>query len=181
MKPIAKKTFSLLEISIGLALTTILVSTLFSSFRQLLSVGAIMEKVRHDLHPFFIFQLRCTQIFEKILPHSFFTASHVEAKEKALYFIFQNGADIDPYYCGEVEGALFLNKEGEVLLKIKNERVETLFTNIDSFHMQFFDPKEKRWIAEWKKDCLPPLITLEIQGKKYSFFLPKAMEEIPYK
>lgn len=176
-----KRPFSLLEICIGLALTTILLTALFNGFRQLMVSGAEIERTRSELHPYLLFPLRMQQIFDAMPSNALcYTDPHEEAKGSALYLTFLNGVDPEPEFCGEVEGVLFQNKENEIVLKLNNERTETLFTPRKSFSIEFFDPKEKTRISEWKKEVLPPFIYIQVQDKEYAFLLPKAHHEAEY-
>ncbi len=176
-----KRPFSLLEVCIGLALTAILLSSLFSGFRYLMQTGAKTAELRSSLHPYFVMQMRMNQIFQSIPEDGlFYTDAHEKAKGMALYFIFQNGADPDPQFCGAVEGALYCNRDDELILELNDKRVETLLTKASPFTMAFFDPKEKAWVEKWKKDFLPPFFKVLIGKKEYSFLLPRANREADY-
>lgn len=144
--------------------------------------GAKLSKVRHEIHPHFVFQIRMNQIFENIPQNGlFYTDTHEDAKGSALYFTFRNGVDPDPNYCGEIEGVLYKNRDDELVLKLKNERVETFLKKIKSFEMEFFDPKENTTTKTWNKDSFPPIVYFFVDGKKFSFLLPKAIREVKYK
>lgn len=176
-----KRPLSLIEVCIGLALTTILLTSLFSGFRYLMQTGAKMGEVRSSSHPYFVMQMRMHQIFESIPECGlFYTDAHDKANGIALYFIFQNGVDPDPQFCAAIEGALYCNKDDELILELKESRTETLLTKVSSFKMAFFDPKEKAWVETWKKDFLPSFVKLHIGKKEYSFLLPRAACEADY-
>ncbi|NGX47492.1 MAG: hypothetical protein K1000chlam3_00866 [Chlamydiae bacterium] len=176
-----KRPLSLLEVCIGLALTAILLTTLFSGFRHLMKNGAKMGEVRHQLHPYFVMQMRLNQIFESITEEGlFYTDIHEKANGKALYFTFQNGVDPDPQFCGEIEGVLYCSKEKEMILELKDERSEIFLTEVSSFKMKFYDPKENKWVGKWGKNFLPPLIKIHIGEKEYSYLLPRATREAKF-
>ncbi|MDN3505646.1 MAG: hypothetical protein P0S96_00240 [Simkaniaceae bacterium] len=176
-----KNYFSLLEICIGLGLATLLITTLFSSLRQLMQSKAQMSVYRQELHPYFAMHMRLNQIFESIPERGFFyTDGHQNAQGDALYFIFQNGVDPNPELCGEVFANLYINKEEELIFELKNQDTQTLLTNVSSFEMWFFDRDEQKWVTSWRKGYLPTFLKICIGEKQYSFILPKAKKEVRY-
>jgi len=155
--------------------------SLFSGFRMLMTTGAKMTTLRSHLTHELIMQLRLSQVFESLSEKSlFYTDFHEDAKDLALYFTFENGVDIQQKYSGWVEATLYINRENQLVLSLKNERKETFMGNISNFEMEFFHPKEKEWTREWKNDQLPPIIRLKINEKSYSFQPPKASRVISF-
>lgn len=138
-----------------------------------------MTSLRANLTHELIMQLRLSQVFESLSEKSlFYTDPHEDAKNLALYFTFQNGVDHEQKFSGEIEAALYLNRENQLVLSLKNERKEVFMGNISHFEMEFFHPKEKEWTREWTNDQLPPIIRIRVNEKSYSFQPPKASREI---
>jgi len=176
-----KRCFSLLEICIGLGLATLLLTTLFSSLHQLMQSKAQISAFRQELHPLYTMHMRFSQIFESTPERGFFfTDPHQNARGDALYFIFQNGVDHNPDFCGEVTANLYVNKNEELVFELKNQEVQTLLTQVSSFQMEFFDSSEQQWVTRWRKGYLPSFIKIHIGEKEYSYPLPKAKREVRF-
>lgn len=133
-----------------------------------------------ETHPHFVFQMRMRHIFDHLGKKAlFYTEPHADAKGLALYFTMSNGVDPNPEFCGEVDAAFFLTKDGEVLLRVKGERNETFFTHCRDFSMEFYNVEEKDWVGDWKKDQPPSMVRIKIDQKITSFLLPKIQQPIP--
>lgn len=176
-----RRSFSLLEICIGLALTALLLTTLFSSLRQLMQSKAQMNVYRQELHPHFAMHMRLNQIFESIPERGFFfTDPYQHAKGDALYLIFQNGVDPNPDLCGEIQANLYINRDDELIFELKNQEAQTLLTHVPSFEISFFDRDEKQWVSRWRKGFLPTFVKIHIGEKEYSYTLSKSKREVKY-
>lgn len=146
--------------------------------------GVQIETVRSEMHGKHLLQLRLNQIFESISPNElFYTDTHHQGHGTALYFTFNNGVDHDPEFCGEIDGVLFVTPEirPKICLLLKDRREEIFLENIKNFSLQFFDQKEKIWVADWKEKTLPPMLRIQIDDKVYSYILPRAQREVSYK
>jgi len=180
-----KRPLSLLEVTIGLCLAAILVTTLFSSFRHLMQSKSQMESLRQEKHWEYITHVRLNQVFENIHDKTVFnTEPYQDISVTALHFTFNNGVDADPQFCQELEGFLFVNKEDEFCLMIQSkggkDRKEVLLKKAKNYSIQFFDPSKKKWQSEWNKEFLPPLVKISISGKTFHFVLPHANRTISY-
>lgn len=179
-----KRPLSLLEVSIGLTLTAILLTTLFSSFHQLMKTGVRIETVRSEMHTKHLMQLRLNQIFESVSDGKlFYTDAHGKAHGEALYFTFNNGVDQDPAFCGEIDAVLFASKEKKpkISLLLKDQRLENFADDITDFSFAFFDPEQKKWLPTWNKKVLPPMLAISLDQITYTFNLPKANQKVIYK
>jgi len=162
-----KRPLSLLEVVIALALTTILLTSLFTIYRHLIQSKTQVETARSQLHWQFLTQTRLNQAFETVQECSIFYSNG-----SMLFFKFDNGIDPDPQFCGTHVGEFGLDNK-KLIFKI-NDRVEIFHTNINHFEMKFFDPKKKEWVEGWMNSILPSLIHLKIDGHEFFFNIPQA-------
>lgn len=179
------RAISLLEVMIGLALTTILLTFLFSSFRELMQTSSKLSKMRQEKHWEYVMQVRLNQVFEGIHNGSVFTIEpYRDIDPRALHFTFNNGIDPDPKFCQELEGFLFLNKEKEFCLMIESKdgklRKEVFLKNGSDYSIQFFDPATKKWFKEWDFNYLPPIVQISISSKIFQFVLPHGNRMVIY-
>ncbi len=180
-----KRPLSLLEVMISLALASILLTTLFSSFRELMQTNAKLSKMHQEKHWEYVLNVRLTQIFEAIHSDALFTTEpYRDIAPKALHFMFNNGIDADPKFCQELEGFLFLSKEKELCLVIQSkggsERKEIFVKNGKDYSLQFFDPVSKKWVSDWSQTVLPPIAQIAICGKTFQFVLPHGNRMVVY-
>lgn len=176
-----KRFFSLLEVSIGLALTAILVTTLFSSFRHLMKKGAMMENTRAQLHGEHLLNLRLNQIFEAV-SGKIFLGPHDDAKGDAFFFTFDNGTDPEPEYCGKIRGVLFATKDkkSSICIRLNDKREERFIENITNFSVELFHPDEQQWQDFWKKSHKTPMVRIKIDDKAFSYILPRIDQRVNY-
>lgn len=181
-----KRPLSLLEVMIGLVLSTILLTALFSSFRELMQKKAELAKMHGEKHWEYVTEVRLNQIFEAINSESIFrTEPYRDIAPQSLHFTFNNGVDSDPKFCQQLEGYLFVNHEKEFCLMIESkegkQRKEVFLKNGSNFSIQFFDPAEKKWLLAWDQNFLPPFVKISISGKVFEFILPHADRTVIYK
>jgi len=178
-----KRPLSLLEVAIGLALTAILLTALFSSFRQIIQSGVKVEAARTEMHGWHLLDLRLNQIFESLSDGKlFYTSGHNKARGEALYFTFNNGLEQNPEFCGEMDGVLYASNEKNpsLCLLLKDQREEIFIDQIDHLSFQFFDPQDNEWHSSWNKKTLPPMTRIKIDDRVYSYILPKVEHKVIY-
>ena len=166
-----KRTFSLLEVTIAMILTGILLTTLFSSFRQMVVSNRNLQKIRTNKHWTYITHMRLTQVFE--------TLEKAKCEDGVLSITFNNGADPDPKYADKVKATLALTKE-EFVLKFEDERKEVFKTEAKNGSFSFFNPKTKEWEEEWKSDSLFPALKITVDGQTFAFLIPKAETRVVF-
>jgi len=175
-----KLPLSLLEVMIGLALTAILLTTLFSCFRELMQARSHLAKIRQEKHWEYVLNVRLGQIFEAVHAGDVF----VTEPPKTLHFAFDNGLDADPKFCNELEGFLSVNKEKEFCLVIQSkggeERKEVFAKNCANCSIHFFDPISKKWKEEWNLNYLPPIVKIAVSDKVFQFVLPHGARMVTY-
>lgn len=175
-----RRSLTLLEVVIGFALTAILLSFLFSSFRHMAKLGAKVQKGREAVHSRSIVQLRLGQLFENLnadeKKSSFYTDKHPDSFSEALYFTFDNGIDRDPQFCGLIKAALYLNPKKELcltLLSEKKERKEVLFKRAGMLSFEFFNSEKKEWQSSWSEDAPPHILRFHIDKElAFTFLIP---------
>ncbi|MBS0629581.1 MAG: hypothetical protein JSS30_05075 [Verrucomicrobia bacterium] len=180
-----KRTLSLIEVMLGLLLATILITTLFSSFRELMLTHTKLAKMHQEKHWEYVLNVRLNQIFEAIRSDALFTTEpYRDITPSALHFFFNNGIDSEPKFCQELEGYLFQNKEKELCLVLQSkdgsERKEVFVKNGKDYKLEFFDPLTKKWTTDWSQTLLPPIVQLNICGKTFRFVLPHGNRMVQY-
>ncbi len=144
--------------------------------------GVQIEKARAEMHGEHLLDLRLHQIFEK-LTKKIYVAPHDDAIGNALYFLFDNGIDPDPYFSGQVNGVLFASKENRssLCVRLNDQREEVFVTDIDHFSIQVFHPDTGKWQSEWMHGHFPPMVRIKINEKVYSYIIPKGLPKAVYK
>lgn len=191
-----KRLFTLLEVLISLTLTTIILGVLLSAYFQAQSLSRDGEKLQRELQPKRALAARLEDIFfnleaPKLNEQFFFTPV-----EDELLFSYNNGANLDPVFSGEVLGRLFLDDKGHLVMltwpprKLWPEggfpsfRREVLLENVEAVQFQFFatakDTLTARWVESWTRESqdLPGIIQLTItlkgsSSETFSFFVPQ--------
>lgn len=193
-----KRGLSLLEVTIALLLTSILISVLLKLYFQIPKVEHRIDTIKQKTYPIHYSQVKLTKIFDSLIPYqnlSLLTKKYPPLStytplenEESLLVIFDNGIDIDPNFSGEVIGRIYVNPKSNSLELIiwpaneknhtKNFRKEILLKNITSYNFSFFDPtpdtedKIPLWSSTWEeKNYFPPMIKFEfLLGDKEEIF-----------
>lgn len=170
-----KRPLSLLEVAIGMALTAILLTALFSTFRQLVQTNASVQKIRNERHWTYVTHLRLGQIFE--------TTTDIRLTDSnTLIVLFNNGIDPEPAFCGQLGSTLFI-KDDKLTFKMaspKGTRFEPLCDNVKDLSFSFYDTKAKKWVNEWKGGPLCAAIAVTINDETFSYTLPHAERRVIY-
>lgn len=173
-----KHPLSLLEVVIGMALTAILLTTLFSSFRRIALSNQEIQKIYHATHWESVAYLRLTQIFETLEEEKgkyfLYTGPHPQSNQDALHLIFDNGIDPNPDFCGIIQGSLIWDKDNNLTLITENIRKEVFLKGVKEMELRFFDPKKRDWVDHWHNERLPPMVRLTVNEKSFYFTLPRA-------
>lgn len=95
----------------------------------------------------------------------FQTGVHPQAIGPGLIFMFNNGVDHNPAFCGDVTGMLYQNADHKLCLASwasnGEARVDMLLDNIKEISFSFFDSNKKIWKSNWEKaSLLPPFFKL---------------------
>jgi prepilin-type N-terminal cleavage/methylation domain-containing protein len=188
-----KRALTLLEVMISLVLASILLTTLFSFYKQLFFSRAEIQKSKELILDRILMQERLSQIFAKVVPEIeeekgliFYTSEKPSTLSDALCFVYDNGIDPNPSFCGLLKGTLYLSKEKNLTLQTWPGREEILLDSVEALQFSFFDLEKKQWKQEWlgEKEGLPAMIKLTLKNKQkeeFVFFLPDAYKKITYK
>lgn len=103
-----KRAFTLLEVLISCSLLTLLMGTLFFSYRQ---VASPLPKEEEES----FWKVREESFVQKRLTRVFKTAETLFSTEKSLVFTFERPPSDNPYLSGTVLGALFHDPQENVL------------------------------------------------------------------
>ncbi|MFV0340916.1 MAG: hypothetical protein ACK5MA_09900 [Parachlamydiaceae bacterium] len=201
MKRIQCRRFTLLEVLIALALTTILLTTLLAAYFQAETASLEGERYRASLWIKRVMTQRLNAIFSTLATPS--TADKqfffLGPEGNSLIFSYDNGINFIPIFSGDVLSELYLSKNGEITLLTWPDRAswneellplpkrEVLMSNIDNMSFSFFqtasDKEAAQWIDSWdkSKNALPGLIRLQYQKRKSTkpeqiiFLVPQAI------
>jgi hypothetical protein len=201
LRPQKKRTVILFEILIGLSLTAILLTFLFSFFVESAKIEKKLETARMEIGARAHLQTRLQTVLTALCQDQrqfFYT------QEEDLYTIFDQGIDPDPLYSGPVSSRIFLDGEKHLCLATwplseeKKGRKEILMSQVDAFEFEFLGkPTEKKekirpihgdyaWRTQWPKTELaaPSMIRLKITRNKtpieFAFILPAYTPLITY-
>jgi hypothetical protein len=186
----------LLEILIGLSLTAILLTFLFSFFVESARIEKKLDTARMAINARNHLQIRLQTLFTSIDREgsdSFFYTKQLEKEpSNSLIIRFNNGIDPSPLFSGAILGRLYIDSKKNLSLacwpleknKPKSWRKEVLLSNVESFEFEFLGPitasehgkKEEirpitaayGWRTAWPKNlcAVPSLIRLNIQQQK---------------
>lgn len=198
MKYLKKNSFTLLEMLIGMALASIVLTLLFSTFRYSSIATSTTRVTQNCVHQRLCTQTRFSQIFDhlefEIKKKPFYTGPHPDAIGDALYFKFYQGIDHDPQFIGTLTGALYINQKKQLCLESQSERgairKEIYLNNVKDLSFQLFDPHQATWETSWNQELSysPAFIKLKLMEKvmkdsvwlEFAFILNGTHQEITY-
>ncbi|MBS0652294.1 MAG: DUF1494 domain-containing protein [Verrucomicrobia bacterium] len=159
---------TLLEVMIALSLAAILLSALMTCYYQISKKRITAQELKKSSLSVELMRQRLVHLFAKTAAAekaSFYTGTHAQAIGPCLIFLFDNGVDRSPEFCGDVMGMLYQNASRELCLASWGDhggaRNEVLLENTDGLSFSFFDAKKKEWRAEWKNtDPFPPFFKM---------------------
>ena len=186
----AKRTYklTLIEVVIAMVLLGILLTSLFSSYRQTLKNNITLKTVKQTVQQIEVFHQRIRSLL--LPPHNkkIWLQPHPDALGAGLMLSFEQPIDKDLDFCGELQGMLFFNAQHQLLFVTwghnQQTRLETLLEDVESMQCEFFDADLGKWFKEWphKKTEKPVMvkITLKYQKKELPFvyFLDSASTPI---
>lgn len=184
----------LFELLIGLCLTALLLSCLFSFWVGSVKVEAKLQNARTEVLARAALQTRLQSIFTTLVPgDSFYTQEFPHEEQDSLIALFDNGIDPDPAFSGPILARIYIDEEQNLALalwpkeetKDRNWRKEILLPHTPHIEWEFLGakrglttPQKKRasvrpinasleWRANWPEAAgeLPALIRLCIEQK----------------
>lgn len=203
-----KKALTLLEVMISLSLMAVIITFIFSAFRQVTVANVKIQSAREVVLINKTIEQRLCRLFANIhvekevpidknakeKPPSFYTESTADSNGLALFMESLNGVDPDSDFCDLVKTQLYLSKKNELCLvtigKSGEQRKEVLKDNVGELTFNFFDPVTRELLNSWdeKLEGLPIIIELVLKKKssdkdplEFAFMLPTDEKGIIYK
>ncbi|MFI5333607.1 MAG: hypothetical protein ACHQT8_00380 [Chlamydiales bacterium] len=191
-----KRPFTLLEVTIALFLTSILLFFIFGFFRQTTMQNIAAQELDAKVCIYEKAEMRLATLFSSLSqeeqgkPPLFYTEHSTKGPQ--LIFSFQNGADTDPLFSGKIRARLLLEKNKTLelhLLPLEGEgkmRKEVLLENVKELNFEFFDLNQKTQVPKWAKEQenLPAMVYITadhgVQKTQFVFFLPPSTKPVIY-
>ncbi len=181
-----KRSLTLLEVVIAIALLGFLLTGLFRSLHQGLKKNIEAKELKQKVLQLELFQQRLKNLFSHLDGETgFLLQKHPDAKGQALIISYHQDVDPDFEMCGTLQGMLFLNKQNQLCLVSWSEnekaRLEVLLDKVEGFTCQLFDPKKGEWSQKNQETPVMLSIDFKWEGKEmpFVFFLPES-EPITY-
>ncbi len=190
-----KHTFTLLEVIIALSLFALMLSSLTITYRQFADKKLKTTRLKEESLSIERMRQRLLPLWTQITDYQttpFHTEGHPQGRGNALFFSYFNELDLDPAFCTELKGCLYLNKNHCLYLTLQTptgqERTDLLLEGVATFTYAFFNPETALWQDEWSPGTpLPPFFTIEWtlrntpqKKQRCAFFLPRAEAQIIY-
>lgn len=156
-----KHSFTLLEVTLAIFLTGILLSVLWNLYHRWYQSYLETQQVQQQTNESLLFHHRLHRAFSLFSspashgngPKFFYTPKGKINAYPSLYFSYANEADPEPGFNLCVSSLLYLNSSKELCLltwgKQDQTRHEILLDNVKSFELHFFDPEEMDWREDW--------------------------------
>lgn len=190
---IRKRSLSLIEVVIALALTSLLLSVLFQGYRQLPIAQKKAQAISSKILSLKKVDQTLSSLFSNVIPQvnddkpTLYTVMIPESHFPALFLTYFGEIDPDPDFSELVQGALFVSRDHELCFttwgKGEKSRTDLLLTGISSLSFSFFEPRWKQWTENWPlhHPAFPPLIevTLKFTDQKeqtFAYSLPEAID-----
>lgn len=161
-----KSHFTLIELLISMALTTLILTTLMFFYRQVTYLNNLYDEAQQESFQLRFLANRLSNVLPKAVPDQtakkdfyFFSEPDYHGtfrnNSPSLVFTFDNGVDIDKNFSNHVLGRLYLDRQGNLTLgmwpsparwaegEIPPMKKAVLMENVSSLSFQFFIPQEK--------------------------------------
>ncbi len=186
-----KHPLTLLEVVIAISLTAMLLSFLFSSFRQISVANIKVQKSAEEVHARACVHLRIAQLLRSLEAKeglAFYTSPFPLGTGKALIMASPHTLDKNPAYCGKLKSVLYLNNDQELCLLTyskdeKEARNDILLTHVKEMSFQFFHPSQGKYQPEWEEESPPPIVKILLKQEKeltFSFIVPQTHWKVTY-
>ena len=169
-----RRTLTLIEVLVGLALAAIVISFSLGYLRQLSTSNLKSKILKREVLAREIAFIKLSQVFSQ-MDHTVYpmrTQRHSEATKEALVFSFEQDQP-DPHLSQYLNAELYLNRRNEVRLEVFGangvRQNDIILDKVADLSFAFFCSEEKRWLSEWplEKKLLPSLLKITIlpQGR----------------
>lgn len=191
-----KKSFTLLEMIITIALVSIVLSAALYFYGYLIKVDQATEKMEKENFAIRYLQDRLSTVFTSLISpeedmQHFFTPSLLPAgfkeRSSALIFSYDNGIVLNEMFTGVVLGCLYVDQIGNLKLATWPNRkewdethlppphMELFLDHVDELNFEFYAFPFKNspipsgsWLTEWKKEYkqLPGIIRVNLKREE---------------
>lgn len=197
-----KNYFTLIETLIALFLTSMIITLIFSFFKEISLFNQQTEKKQQESFHYRYVDSRLNEIFQRLNPtqsliekkYFYFyldTAVKNYSKLPSLVFTFNNGVKLDPDYSGYVLARLYLNDVTQQLCLVTwplnknispNEKMikEVLMNQVTSLEFKFYSaPAIKQNSRDIVVNSVGPKKEVPLKNKWYHQEWPATFEKIP--
>ncbi|PCI76771.1 hypothetical protein COB21_03870 [Candidatus Aerophobetes bacterium] len=170
--------FSLIELIIGFALLSLLLTSLFACLKNQLFFSRKGQVLEHTVSKEVMLHSYLSQMFLDLKNDDTETTLSTYEKDNTnfLHCCFNNGVQKNPDFAGHVDAKIYVDrKEKKLVCSIEHTgeekpRVKELFSNVQSLSYSFIDPKsfkeEPTWPKESKTLPLAVKLALKIENSK---------------
>jgi hypothetical protein len=195
----SKYSFTLLEVTLGIFLTGVLLSALWNLYHRWYRCYFEIQKAQQQTNESLLFHHRLDRLFtlfrsfeqEGTQPNFLYTPSEKTNGLATLYLSYENEADPNPDFNLSISSLLYLNGAKELCLVTWGEnqqiRNEVLLDHVQSYVFAFFDPDTMDWRDNWPDTLDHDPIWLRItvqrsssQPEAFTFRLMQSQEPILY-
>lgn len=179
---IRKLPFTLIEILIGISLTTLIMGMIFAALYQQVTLKSKLEKEEAFIMSKAYFQQRLNKIFSNIEHPIILTNKNV------LEIKYDNGIDPELPFCDHVKGSIYLKNEN-VILDTQGEelhRIEILKRNVKTIKYHFLTIEKDEVVEKktWNKEANAAPLYIKItlnKNESYAFWINTPPPGIPIK
>jgi hypothetical protein len=189
-----RSSFTLLEVIVSMVLVSIVLTFVFTFFRQILTMKTQSFALKEKILNLEYFHARLTHLFDHFHEQENCLVAkiiHDHAHGPALLIQCDNGIHPNPAFSGLCYHMLFKTRDHRLCLctwsKNDIEQIDTLLTQIKDFSCEFF--ADKQWHTTWpidkKNNSLPYMIKISFQlngdnEKWQDFIFSLSSNEISY-
>lgn len=161
-----KNHFTLIELLISMALTTLILTTLMFFYKQISYLNTKFDEAQKESFELRFLESRLSYIlprtaYERTVKHDFYFFTEPDYhsvfknNSQSLIFTFDNGINHDKSFSNHVLGRLYLDRSGNLTLgmwpsparwsndELPPMKKEILMENVRSLSFQFFIPQER--------------------------------------
>ena len=192
---ISKKPFTLLETLIALSLLTLILTAMFTFFRQISTISALSDLKEQEAFNANLLDSRLQYFFSNLTNENstakdfFFYVDQsktADSTSRSLVFTFNNGAKLDPNFAGDILARLFVNNKQELCLATwpiyaespaTDGHFEVLKTGVSDINFKLYSPPahlDKNFLETNEVDPNKPLF-----DHWYINFWPLAFNKMP--
>ena len=175
-----KHSFTLLEVTLSIFLTGILLSVLWNLYHRWYRCYLEVQNVQQHTNETLLFYHRLQRLFNLFTAFSqhgngqnlIFTTQEKYNGFPSLYLTYENEADFDPEFNLSVSSMLYVNRLQELCLitwsSQSKSRKEILLDHVKDYELCFFDAETKEWRVDWPETLSHEPIWIQCKLKRHS-------------